>query len=35
MGRALGEFVDDDTTEHADVPVRVYPSDIDTSGGEQ
>ena len=31
----LAEFVDDDTTEHADVPVRVYPSSIDTSGGEQ
>jgi hypothetical protein len=31
----LGEFVDDEATEHADVPVQVYPSDIDTSGGEQ
>jgi hypothetical protein len=27
----LGEFVDDETTEHADVPVQVYPSDIDTA----
>jgi hypothetical protein len=32
---SLGEFVDDDETEHADVPVRVYPSSIDLNGGEQ
>ena len=31
----LGEFIGDDKTEHADVPVQVYPSDIETNGGEQ
>jgi len=31
----LGEFIGDDTADHASVPVRVYPSDIDTSEGEQ
>jgi hypothetical protein len=31
----LYEFVADETTEHADVPVQVYPSDIDLEGGEQ
>jgi hypothetical protein len=31
----LGEFVGDDQTEYADVPVQVYPSDIGTDGGEQ
>jgi hypothetical protein len=31
----LGEFIDDSTTDHADVPVQVYPSDIDPNGGEQ
>ncbi len=30
----LGEFVDGET-EYADVPVQVYPSTIDTSGGER
>ncbi|ERH03052.1 MAG: hypothetical protein J07HN6_00055 [Halonotius sp. J07HN6] len=32
---SLGEFTGDDEDEHATVPVRVYPSNIDTSGGEQ
>jgi hypothetical protein len=32
---SLGEFVADETTEHADVPVQVYPSDIDIDGDEQ
>jgi hypothetical protein len=31
----LGEFVGDESTEHTDVPVQVYPSDIDIDGGEQ
>jgi hypothetical protein len=32
---SLGEFIGDKTTEQADVPVHVYPSNIDTDGGEQ
>jgi hypothetical protein len=32
---ALGEFVGDDETEYAAVPVQVYPSDIEASGGER
>ncbi|WP_436903603.1 AAA domain-containing protein [Halovenus halobia] len=31
----LGEFVGDDAADHADVPVQVYPSDIDTDRGDQ
>ena len=31
----LGEFVGDDQTEYADVPVQVYPSDIGTDGGDR
>ncbi|WP_436903609.1 AAA domain-containing protein [Halovenus halobia] len=31
----LGEFVGDDETEHAAVPVQVYPSDIEAIGGER
>jgi hypothetical protein len=30
----LGEFTSDDGAEHADVPVGVYPSTVDTDGGE-
>lgn len=32
---ALGEFVGNDSSVHADVPVQVYPSDIDADGGDQ
>jgi superfamily I DNA and/or RNA helicase len=31
----LGEFIGDDTADHAGVSVQVYPSDIDPNGGEQ
>jgi len=31
----LVEFIGDEDGDHANVPVRIYPSDIDTSGGEQ
>ncbi|QZA89060.1 hypothetical protein K0C01_02545 [Salinarchaeum sp. IM2453] len=31
----LAEFTGDKRTDHADVPVQVYPSEIDTSGGER
>jgi len=31
----LGEFVGEERADHADVPVQVYPSEIDTSRGEQ
>jgi hypothetical protein len=30
----LGEFTGEDVDDHASVPVRVYPSRIDTDGGE-
>ena len=30
-----GEFVGDETTEHAAVPVQAYPSDIKATGGER
>lgn len=32
---SLGEFVGDEPIEYADVPVQVWPSDIDTDGGGQ
>lgn len=30
----LGEFIGDEHADHADVPVRVHPSDIHTDGGD-
>lgn len=32
---SLGEFIDDESADHAAVPVRVYPSDIAIDGGDQ
>ena len=31
----LGEFIGDETGEHASVPVKVYPSTIDVDGGDR
>ena len=31
----LGEFIGDNETEHATVPVQVYPSTVDPDGGDQ
>jgi hypothetical protein len=30
----LGEFTGEETNEHATVPVRVYPSNVDSNGGD-